>query len=429
MVKQVIDRYLKNEGFAKNAFILTIGTSIAQGFPLIFYPILGRIYTPAEFGLLATLTSIITILAVLATGKYEGSILIAEDKSDAANIIGLVLIGGFVVLSILFIILQLLSSRLMIWFEEPGLKKWLFVCPISAYAIIIFNCFNEWCVRNKYFLRLSWNKVINASATTLAKLFFGILKVLTAGLVAGDAIGRLISAGASVFSGLHMDGKFFSGINVGRMRLMASRFSEFPRFVMPAQFINTVGVSLPILMIGFYFNSKEVGYFAMTMNVLSVPISVISLAIRDVFRQRANEEFVERGNCIEIYRRLLIMLLIGGLSGFLILFFILPGIFSVFLGEQWRIAGEYSQILLPMIAIKFVEESLSGVFIIVEKLKVTLFLELYNVCIAFISFWLGFFIFRDIKSCLICFTGGRITSYLLNIILAYRFARGNKSDV
>lgn len=429
MIKKVIAKYLKDESFARDAFVLTVGTSIAQGFPLIFYPILGRIYTPAEFGLLATLTSIISILAVSATGKYEGSILIAEDKTDASNIIGLVMTLSLTVLGVSYIFLELLSNKLAIWFEEPGLKNWIFICPISAFAIICFNCFNEWCVRNKYFPRLSWNKIINAAATTLGKLFFGIVKVLSSGLILGDVLGRLISAGGSIYSALKNDGHLFSKVTISNMRLMAIRFNKFPKFVMPAELTNTLGVSLPILMIGFYFNSREVGYYAMTMNVLSVPISVISLAIRDVFRQRANAEYIEKGNCIGIFKRLLRLLIISGTIGSVVLLFVLPWIFSVFLGSQWRIAGEYSRILLPMIAIKFVNESLSGVFIITEKLKVTLFLEIYNVFIAFISFWLGFVIYKDMKLCLIFFTGGRITSYLLNTILSYKYAKGNLRDV
>jgi O-antigen/teichoic acid export membrane protein len=429
MLKRIIDRYLKEEGFAKNAFVLTIGTTIAQAFPLIFYPVIGRIFSPEEFGLLATLTSITSILAVSATGKYEGSILIADDKVEAANIIGLVIVLSIIFLLISYLFLQMFSPRLMIWFDEPGLRKWMFVCPISAFAIILFNCFNEWCVRNKYFLRLSWNKIINAAATTLAKLFFGIARILSSGLVIGDLIGRLISASGSVFSAVHMDWRTFAKISSGRMKLAARRFIDFPRYVLPAQLINTVGVSLPVFMIGVLFNSKEVGYFSMTMNVISVPVSVISLAIRDVFRQRANEEFIAHGNCIGIYRRLLTLLSIAGGSGFFLLFFVLPGIFEVFLGSQWRVAGEYSQILIPMIAIKFVEESLSSVFIIAEKLRITLFLEIYNVSIAFLSFWLGFVIFRDMKLCLIFFASGRITSYLLNIILAYRVAKGDQSNV
>ena len=40
-------------------------------------------------------------------------------------------------------------------------------------------------------------------------------------------------------------------------------------------------------------------------NILSVPLSTIGLAVRDVFRQRANEDYIINGNCFKVYIRLL----------------------------------------------------------------------------------------------------------------------------
>jgi O-antigen/teichoic acid export membrane protein len=414
---------LKSE-FTKNAFTLTMGTSIAQAFPMLFYPILGRIFTPVEFGILATLSSITSILTVLASGKYEDSILITRTKSDAANIVGLVLVLSSFALLISFILLQTTSTKISVWFNEPDLKKLLFICPLSAFAIIIFNCYNEWCVRHKYFVSLSWNKITNSAATTLSKLLFGFVKIVSAGLVIGDLAGRIISAIGCIFRALLKDHKEFMQISFKQMRNLAIRYVEFPKFSLPAQLLNAIGMSLPVLMIGAYFNSSEVGYYAMTMNVLSVPVSVISVAIRDVFRQRANEEFVKTGNCVDLYKRLLKILTFCGVLGSILLVFALPCIFSIVLGEPWRIAGKYSQILLPMIAINFVGESLSGVLIITEKIKIVLHWQIYYVTITIISLLLGCIIFQDIKTSLICFSIGRITAYLLYIYLSYHYSKG-----
>jgi O-antigen/teichoic acid export membrane protein len=101
------------------------------------------------------------------------------------------------------------------------------------------------------------------------------------------------------------------------MQYLAKRYVEFPKYSLPAQLLNTIGGSLPVLLIGAYFNSMEVGYYAMTMNVLGVPISVISIAIRDVFRQRANEEYIKTGSCLKIYKRLLKILIFCGILGFI----------------------------------------------------------------------------------------------------------------
>ncbi len=423
-MREIIKKYIRSEGFVKNAFVLTIGTSVAQGFPLVFYPILGRIFTPAEFGLLATLISISSILLVLATGKYESSILISDSKEDAANIVGLVLLLSFSFLMVAFLVLQLLSGKFAVWFEEPDLKKWLFISPISAFAIIIFNCYNEWCVRNKSFLRLSRNKIVNSASTTLGKLFFGFVKLVSQGLVMGDVLGRWISAGGCIIGALQTDKKSFSQITFAKVRHMAKRYEEFPKYILPAQFINTLGVSLPVLIISLYYNSVDVGFYAMTMNVLSVPVSVVSMALKDVFRQRAQEEYIRNGNCRDIYKRLIKILVIAGLIGFLILFFALPEIFSFVLGSQWRTSGEFSQVLLPMIAVNFISESLDGIFIVAEKLRAVLLLQIYYAVITVLSLMIGILVFKDIKACLICFACGRITAYSLNIYHGYRFAKG-----
>ena len=424
-MRSILSRFSIKSEFVKNAITLTFGTSVAQAFPLLLYPILARIFSPADFGLLTTLTSITSILVVLATGKYESCILIADSKNDAANIVGLTLLLSFIFLFISFIVLQLFSYKFVTWLNAPDLKMWLFVCPISAYVIIIFNCYNEWCVRNKYFVSLSWNKITNSAATTLSKLLFGFVKVVSNGLIIGDLIGRIISAGGCVFRALQKDRFELFQMSIKRMRYLAKRYFEFPKFSLPAQLLNTLGLTLPVLMIGAYFNSTEVGYYAMTMNVLTVPISVISVAIRDVFRQRANEEYVRTGSCKKIYTRLLKILIFWGVLGLLILLFALPGIFSIVLGIKWRIAGEYSQILLPMMAIDFVAMSLSGVLIITERVKIILYWQMYYAGITIISLLLGCVIFKDVKISLVCFSIGRSTAYLLEIFLSYKYSKGN----
>jgi O-antigen/teichoic acid export membrane protein len=410
--------------FAKNAFTLSVGTSIAQTFPIIIYPILSRVFTPVQFGVLATLSSITSILAIIATGNYESSILIAPTKKDAANIIGLILILSTTFLVFSSIGLYVISNQLSIWFNEPDLKIWLFVCPLSAFVIVIYNCYNEWCVRNKYFVKLSINKIINAGATTLGKLLFGIVKTFSNGLIIGDLLGRFISAAGCVIRAWGIDKSEFRQITRNKMVAMAERYVNFPRLSLPAQLINTIGGAIPVLMISAYFGSIEVGYYSMTLNILSVPLSIISLSIKDTFRQRASEEFAKTGSCARIYQRLLKYLVIGGILGSILLFFALPEIFSIALGKQWRIAGQYSQILMPMIAINFVCTSLSGVLIIAEKMRTIFLVEIYYTTVTVVSLLLGCLVFKDIILTLICFAVGRSSAYLLNILLSYKHSKG-----
>ena len=68
------------------------GTSLAQAIPIIISPILTRIYTPEDFGLLALFLSITNIIGSVANGRYELAIMLPKEDEDAINIAAL----GFV---------------------------------------------------------------------------------------------------------------------------------------------------------------------------------------------------------------------------------------------------------------------------------------------------------------------------------------------
>lgn len=420
-MRKFINKLPIKGGFAKNALILTVGTSVAQAFPILFYPILGRIFSPSDFGLLATIASITAIITIISTGKYEASILIAKSNKEAANIIGLVLLLSFSILFISFIFLQIFSEQMSVWMNSPSLGKWLFVPAISGFAIVIYGCYNEWCVRNKYFVNLSWNKIINSSATTLSKLFFGLIKLLSGGLILGDLLGRIISACGCIYRAIKKDKNAFLQISFIEIKLVAKRYINFPKIYLPGQLLNTVGGQIPILLIGILFNSYEVGLFSMTMSLLSVPIIVISSAINDTFRQKANEEYHKNNQCRTIFVRMLKILSVVSLIGLGLLYFILPKLFELILGSQWLKAGEYSQILLLMICFSFVSNSLGSVLIIAEKLKISLLWQIYYFIISFASIIMGKYILNDIESTLYFYSIGMISVYTLQIILCYIF--------
>ena len=425
VIKSYTEKINKSE-FGKNILTLTSGTALAQIIPFLFYPVIARIFTPAEFGLLETLTAIISIITEFSSGKYELGILVAKTKQDATNLVGVVVFLSFFVLTSVYLVLQLFfADFLSQTLNEPHLKKWLFVCPIAAFSIIIYNTYNEWCVRNGYFKKLAINKIINTSAITLNKLLLGFVKIFSQGLVVGDMMGRLISAGTCVFRFLQKDTAALKEITVTQIKKIAKEFVEFPKFIMPGRLLNVIGQQLPVLFLGLYFNAVEVGYFAMTMLVFSVPVNVIGFAVKDVFRQRANEEFKKTGNCLKIYIKVLKILSIIAAIGALLLILFLPVIFSIFLGNQWTTAAYYAQILTIQILLSFVSTSVFDVIIIVNRLRINLLWQIYFAGVTFLSLWIGCALFNDIIIALYCFVIGRSSAFVLSIILSYHYAKGN----
>ena len=127
-----------------------------------------------------------------------------------------------------------------------------------------------------------------------------------------------------------------------------------------------------VLLITSFFGSSEVGYYSMTILVLYVPSTIISTAVRDVFKQRATAEYNAKKNCYDIFRRITLAISVFSFFIFAVLFVILPDLFQFAFGKEWRIAGEYARILSPMVFISFISESVFGVLIIAEKMKAVL---------------------------------------------------------
>lgn len=415
--------FIKNSSYIKNTLILTAGTIIAQIIPLAFYPILTRLYTPSDFGVFATVSSITAILSVVATGKYESVVLIADTKRAAANVIWLTLIIAFFTL-FLFELIFLNSGHIAEIFNIPSLNYWILISPPTAFLIIIFYTNNEWYVKNKYFVNLSYIKITNSASNTALKTVIGWTKILNGGLIIGEFIGRLITAFVCVFYTLKNDSVDFYFPSLKQLKVLAKRYIQAPKFVLPAQTLNTLGGQLPVLLMATSFNTTELGYFAMAMSILALPASLVSIAVRDTFRKQALDIYKQKGNSYRVYKRTLTVMAFVSLLGFSLFYLIAPQLFSWVLGQDWIIAGEYSRILVPIVAISFIAEIGTPMFIIAEKMKRLLLWQIMYFLLSLVSVLVGIYFFEDFKNTLFCFMVGRSTAHIISLYMTNRIANG-----
>ena len=113
----VVMVHIKNRAkseFTKNVLTLMTGTSIAQAIPIAITPILTRIYSPNEFGLFALYMSIVSVVVIMATGRYELAIVLPKNNEDAANIVALSLVITLFIslLSLIVITVLMLSNHI-----------------------------------------------------------------------------------------------------------------------------------------------------------------------------------------------------------------------------------------------------------------------------------------------------------------------------
>ena len=70
----------------RNIGMMSGGAALAQLIPLAAMPLISRLYTPADFGVLASILAAATILSPLATGRYELAIVLPPEDGTAEAI-------------------------------------------------------------------------------------------------------------------------------------------------------------------------------------------------------------------------------------------------------------------------------------------------------------------------------------------------------
>lgn len=417
---------LKNNRFVKDTAILTLGVAIAQIVPILAYPILSRIYTPEDFGLLAPITSIIAILGIVVTLKYENAIFITKSQHDCSSLLIGIFIISFSFLSILELIIILFSEQLSILLNNYSLKNWLWVCPISAGCVVLFNCFNEWCIRNGRFKSLSINKIVNGISLPGGKLIFSGAVFRSFGLIMGDLLGHIITGASCLIRMFRTDKNIFDGISGIEIKQTLLRYSDCPKFILPGQLLNKIAYEMPVFVIMAQFSTEIVGYFSMSMMVLALPTIVIGRSIGDTFRKKAADLYIKSGNFTAFWIRIVSFTMALSIVGFLILALIAPQLFNFVLGEEWSVSAKYCRILCPMLAVSFVSQIVSYVYIIVERMKTLLFWQLFYFLSTAIGIGIGAYFYKTIEATLYGLVFGRSIAHITNIITTYHLSSYKK---
>ena len=99
---------IRNTEFRRNVLTLLTGTTVAQLIPFLISPIITRLYSPEDLGRLALFVSIISILSIISTCKYDAAILLPKEESNAFALYYLsnILVGAFFIALLIFAVIS-----------------------------------------------------------------------------------------------------------------------------------------------------------------------------------------------------------------------------------------------------------------------------------------------------------------------------------
>lgn len=427
MIKKI--GYLKNNyapkgSFTANVLILMTGTTIAQAIPIVISPILTRIYSPENFGIFALYFSIVSIISVLVTGKYELAIMLPEKDEDTVNIVAVSIFISFFVSLITLLAIWIFNEPITNYFGNSEISTWLYFIPLIVLLTGIYNTLNYWSNRKKQYKRLAISRISQSGATSGINLGLGFSGFGESGLILGGIGGQTVATGVLGWQVWKEDKEKKDFITNENMTYQAKKYVDFPKYSIPSDLINVVSNQMPIFLLTNFFNVTVVGFYSLTQRVMASPIGLIASSILDVFKQRASSDYMKFGNCRDIYVKTFKSLFLLSIIPFIIFFLTAPDLFAFIFGIKWRIAGEYAKILAIMYLFKFISSPLSYIYYISGNQKEDFLLHIYLGISTFLSLILGYYIFENIKYVLILFSVNYSSIYLFYLYRSYIFSKG-----
>ncbi|NNF58040.1 MAG: lipopolysaccharide biosynthesis protein [Rhodothermaceae bacterium] len=351
--------------FIQPVLTLVSGAALGQAVVFAARPMLTRLFTPEEFGVLTLFVALTGLLGTVAGGRYDDALMLPDDHQDSATILGLSL--G------LALITSLVLALALPWREagttllgSPLLAPALVLLPLTVLGVAWGSALETWHTRFDRFAVVSTGRVAQSAVVVGVQLTAGALGASALGLVGGVTAGFGVLALSLLSVALLRDRAHLHWPSLVSLRAHARRHQRFPTFSAPAAFLNLLSKFIPAFLLAPFYGMATVGLYGQAYGALALPVGMVAGAVSQVFFVRAAE--AHRDDTLGpltrmVHRRLVAVTLFpmaaAALAG--------PELFAFVFGAPWREAGVFAQLLAPWLFVATLAMPLTRVFDVTEQ--------------------------------------------------------------
>ena len=385
-----INRFLQSR-IVRNTSVLLSGNILAQIITLLAYPIISRIYTPDEMGTLNLFVSIFAILVLLANAEYQNVLVFHKNEKDLPSVLA-VCLACVVLVSTIVLISVPFSAEISSLFGSTDLTDWYFLMPIYVAATAIWNICDSLIIRKKLFKYISLYLVLLALYNVGLKILLGNMGWGTGGLIISAVSGSVLILLAVCLYAQRKD-KLFSSLGVrptwASTLAIAREYIKFPKYSLSRKTLNLLSKSLPIFLLSAHFGMTDIGLYSMGLLLAHTPINVACGSLYKIMFRFVSEKVWNNEKILPVIKKYIASVLMVGLPSFALLFFILPDLTALLLGDDWRISGEYIRLMLPWLLAFTIADVIDFIPQLFKKQEGLLIIEIIDIITKFAVLLLG----------------------------------------
>jgi O-antigen/teichoic acid export membrane protein len=384
--KENNDNRKLRSNFIRAVGVLVGGTALAHGITALALPILSRLYSPADFSMLAVFTSLLSIISVGACLRFDVAVAMPDRDKDAFSLLALSLLCAFTLALFLLLISLLFSEQISTWFNQPKLSNYLWLIPLGVFLAGCYSATQSWLIRKKEFPMIARNRIVQSAAASGTQVCLGM-----AGLgIFGLLLGYVMNTGAAClllgYRILWYEKEMLRSVSWAGMRSIAIEYQRYPKYSTLEALTNSAAIQVPIIMIAALAVGPEAGYITMAMYVIQAPMSLFGTAIAQVYLSRAPTEHRD-GKLSEFTTEILGGLLKTGVGPLMFVGIVSPVVFPIIFGEQWLRAGHLVAWMTPWFIMQFLVSPISMALHVAGHQKAALNIQNFGFVFRVLTVW------------------------------------------
>jgi len=410
-----------HNNFIKSIIMISSGTAFAQVVGMLASPIITRIYPPDQYGMLTLFNSVLAVVGLVGSLKYELTIPIVEDDTDAINSLSLSFFILFFFSIVTTAILLIFKESILRLIGAERLLNYWYLIPIGILLTQTYRILTQFAYRNKDFKSITTTMGIQSLVGNVLKIITGSLGFGVIGLLSSKILSESLGA-TTLAKPLYTTKDLRDKISIKRMKWIAKRYIKFPLYQFPSTLVGQFSVNIPVFFLGFLYNSQVVGAFGLANTIVRLPMNLIGRSVSNVFFAEAASIGNSNPDRLKsLSDKLFIRLIFIGLLPLLALLLFGPFMFSFVFGDSWVEAGNFARILSILVFAEFIFSPVSRVFEIYEKQQQILNLNIVKVVLSTVAFGVAHFLSLSQYMTVFLYTIAMSIAYALTYILAQKY--------
>ena len=364
--------------------MLAGSAAVGQALVILAAPIILRFFDPADFGVNAGFSAILTSLLAINSLRYEYAIPLPKDDTEASNLVSMTLMLVLSFSLVFTVIVWGFADEITRLLNAPHVRDLLPLLPFGLVAGGFILAFNYWLTRKKNFSTLGLSQIGGSIGQVTTQILLGLARFGALGLALGALVGQLVMVVILASRTLPL-----RNTRPNTWMKLAVRYKNFPLFSTPASLIELAGSNLPAVLFLALFSATEAGYFALTIRMMKLPLGIISNAVAQTFYPTLSEMRDDPEELRVFFGKTASTLFIIALAGFGFLLVTGDDLFSLVFGERWLVSGLYARVLAPFFLFAFVTSPLSSLALVVNHQKEVLWFSTLFMIFRIAALFLG----------------------------------------